>query len=214
MGQPETLVQKAIAQLGQAEIVSDITTSPSTKAEKLSQLFYADERQRIIAKHNWSWATKRRVLTDVTATEAKDGWAYAYTLPSSVLRVIAIDLGFRRGEDPPGFDPANPTLPGASWTIEEDSAGTGRVLLCDIEGAVIVCVEDVTSLTQWDRDAYDALLWAMAFKLAMPLTSKSDLATLAKSMAEETLNRAIADDANESRPDHQKTSEIITSRAW
>jgi hypothetical protein len=210
---PETVVQMAVGNLGQTETVSSIS-SPQTKAEKLGALWYDYERKRILAKHNWSWATKRKALTDATATELKSGWSYAYTLPSSVLRVIAIDLGFRNSEDPAGFDPVNPTLPGASWTIEEDSAGTGRVLLCDIQSTVIVCIEDVITLDQWDRDAVEALAWALSFRLAMPLTGKTDFATLSKQMAEETLNRAIADDVNEGRHDTQRQSEIIASRAW
>jgi hypothetical protein len=72
----------------------------------------------------------------------------------------------------------------------------------------------VSTLDQWDRDAVEALAWALSFRLAMPLTGKTDFATLSKQMAEETLNRAIADDVNEGRHDIQRQSEIITSRAW
>lgn len=214
MATPESIAQMALAHIGQTETVSDITTSPSTKAEVLGQIFFTAVRDRVNAKHNWTWATKRAVLTDVTATQAKDGWSYAYSLPSDLLRVVAIDLGYRSGEDPPGFDPVNPTLPGASWAIEQNAAGTARVLLCDIESASLVYVARVTDLNSWDPDALEALTWALAFEYAMPMSVKSDFAQLAKSMRDECLNRAIADDANELRPDHAHTSEIITSRAW
>jgi hypothetical protein len=211
---PESVVQMAVANLGETTTVSDITTSPSTKAEKFGQLFYTVERDRINAKHNWSWATRRAALTDVTSTQAKFGWSYAYTLPADILRVIGIDLGYRSGPDAPGLDPVNPTLPGASWAIEMNAAGTARILLCDIEAASLAYVARVTDLTLWDPDAVEALVWGMSFRLAMPLSVKADYATLAKQMSEEKLNRAIADDANEAHPDHLQTSEIVTSRAW
>lgn len=212
---PESVTQMAIANLGETTAVSDITTTPTTKAEKVGQLFYATVRDRLNAKHNWSWATRRATLTDVTATEAKSGWSYAFTLPSDLLRFIAIDLGYRSGPDPVGFDPVNPTLPGASWAIEANAAGTGRVLLTDIGPPNIgVYVARITDLTKWDPDAIEALTWAMSASMAMPLSVKPDYATLATQMAERTLFRAIADDANETRPDHESTSEIISSRVW
>jgi hypothetical protein len=209
----ETVLQMALANLGQTEVVTSIT-SPVSKAEKLGAIFFDRTRDRILAKHNWSWATRRALLTDVTTTEAKDGWSYAYTFPSDMVRFIAIDLGYRAGPPPAGFDPVNPTLPGARWAIEMNAAGTGRVLLTDVQAAVGVYTAKVTNVDLWDPDAIDALAWALAAKLVMPLAVKADYAQLAERMARDTLANAIADDANEAYPDPEKTSEIITSRIW
>jgi hypothetical protein len=210
---PENVLQMAVGHLGQTEIVSSIT-SPTTKAEKLGALWFDRTRNRINAKHNWSWATRRATLTDVTSTESREGWTFAYTLPADFLRFVAIDLGYRSGPPPAGLDPANPTLPGARWAIEMNTAGTGKILLCDIEGAVGVYVAKVTTLDLWDEDAIEALTLALTEKLAMPLTSKADWAQLAKAAAKDVLDKAIADDADEANPDPQTTSEIITSRIY
>jgi hypothetical protein len=95
-----------------------------------------------------------------------------------------------------------------------NTAGTGKVLLCDIEDAVGVYVAKVTTLDLWDEDAIEALTLALTEKLAMPLTSKADWAQLAKAAAKGVLDNAIADDADEANPDPETTSEIITSRFY
>lgn len=209
------VVQMAVAHLGQTETVTNIS-SPTTKAEKLGLLFYAYVRDRLLAKHDWSFATRRAALTDVTATEAKDGWSYAYTLPSDLLRVIAIDLGFRRGSEPAGLDPVHPNLPGAKYVIEANAAGTGRVLLTDIGGATVKVVYSarITNLDLWDLDVVEVLAWAVAARLAMPMTTKPEVAEFAERMSRQLFAEAVADDANEQRVDPQETSEIITARAW
>lgn len=207
----ENIIQMAVANLGQTEVVTSIS-APSSKAEKLGALYYDTVLTRLLAKHNWSWATRRAVLTDVTATELKLGWSYAYTFPADMVRFIDIDLGYRSGPDVPGLDPVNPTLPGASWVIEMNAAGTGKILLCDIQNASGVYVAKITNLTLWDPDAIDALTWQCSKVLAAPLTAKPEFVAQARDIAESVLNRAIADDANEAHPDHIYTSEIITSR--
>lgn len=209
---PENIVQMAVANLGETTTVNSIST-PVTKAEKFGALYYSLVRDRILAKHNWSWATRRATLTDVTATEARSGWTYAYTLPSDLLRFIDIDLGYRSGPDAPGLDPQNPTLPGASWALEMNMAGTGRVLLSDIKGAIGVYTAQVTNLALWQPEPLDALIWNLSASLSMPLSAKPEFAQLSQAMAERVLLRAIANDSNESKPDHISTSEIITARS-
>jgi hypothetical protein len=104
---PESVVQMAVANLGETTAVverHDLAAVEGRKARRSCSTTY--ERKRILAKHNWSWATKRKTLTDATATEAEGAAGPTRTrFPSSVLRVIAIDLGFRNSEDPAGFDP-------------------------------------------------------------------------------------------------------------
>lgn len=213
----ENIVQMAAANIGSSEVVTNIST-PTTKLEQLGALFYATVRDRILAAHNWSWATRRATLTDVTAAEITTpkrlGWAYAYTLPSDLVRFIDLDLGYRSGPAAATYDPNEPNQLGARWTLEMNTAGTGKVLLCDISGAVGVYTARITTLSLWDLDAIDALVWAMSFALAMPMAVKSEYAQLAERMASLSLLKAIADDANEAKPDPASTSEIITVRSW
>ena len=212
---PEQVVQMALAHLGQTETVSSIT-SPSTKGEILGALFYPRVRDRLLTKHNWSWATRRAALTDVTSTEGRSGWSYAFTLPTDLLRVIGIDLGYRSGPEPAGFNPLDPTLPSAPWAMEMNSAGTGKVLLTDVAAATVVYTASITSLDLWRPDAIEALTFMLAARLAMPLTVKADLMQLAETAARKYLDEAIASDANEARPDpvQTATSQIIAARAW
>jgi hypothetical protein len=207
----EIILQMAAANLGETTTVASLAT-PTTKTEKLGVLFLEPTRDRFLAKHNWSFATKRLPLTDITATEPREGWTHAYDLPADLLRVVEIDLGYRAGPPPTGFDPVHPTLPGARWAIE--TAGGKRILLCDIEGASLVYVARITDYALWDPDAVEAFIWMLSAKLAMPLSTSPEIAKLAETMARQTLAEAIADDANEARPDPVRDSEIIAARSW
>lgn len=201
----------AVANLGETTPVNSIT-SPATKAEKLGQLFFDTTRDRVLAKNGWSFARRYAALVDVTTTEARDDWSFAYELPSDSLRVLAIDVG-RFPVDFPAFEPGVSDNLAPSWEISLSADGTKRLLFCDVGEASVAYTARVTDLSLWDLDAIETLSWFLAAKMAMPLTSKPDLAQMAEKMARQTALESVADDANEAKPDRQPDSEYIRARS-
>jgi hypothetical protein len=207
------VVQMAVANLGQTEIVTSLAP-PVTKAERLAALFYEPTLLALLSKHDWRWARRRATLNAVPNL-LRAGWAFVYELPVDCARPVAIDLGFRGGPSPLAYDPRYPTLPGARWSIEMNDAGNGRVLCCDVPNAVLVYTAKVLDPTLWDPMFLEAFSWALAARIAMPLTGKMDLASGAVQMSLTFIDSAIAADANEALPDPASgTSEIISVRRW
>jgi hypothetical protein len=204
----ETVLQMALANLGQTEVVTSIT-SPVSKAEKLGAIFFDRTRDRILAKHNWSWATRRALLTDVTTTEAKD-WLVATPTRSraDMVRFIAIDLGYRAGEDsacrfrPRQSDSARRPLGHRDERCWQPDASFSPTSRQPASSASIPRRSANVDQVGPGRDRRLIWHWALAAKLVMPLAVKADYAQLAEAAwREDTLANAIADDANEAHPD-------------
>jgi hypothetical protein len=196
------VVQMALGALGETTSIASLT-SPVTKAEKLGVLFYSRTRDRLMARHNWSWATRRAELLLLTDHE-RTGWGYCYALPDDCLRVIDLDTGYR------AVGKAVPT----PWAIEMNDAGSGRILCCDLAPASLAYVARVTDPSLWSNSFTDALIFELASRLAMPMSIKSELASSLFQAATLSFSAALADDLNEQQPDSQPDSEIITARSW
>lgn len=198
------IIQMALAEVGETTTVASLT-SPVTKAEKLAVLFYERTRDLVLRRVAPRFATRRAALVLLEDHE-RDGWAYCYQLPTDLLRVLAVDLGYRGGHLAPAADPR--------WAIEADNLGTGRILCCDVEDAQLVYIARMEDPAAWDPSFTEAIVWALAAKLAMPLSVKPELAQKAVAMARQALEEASADTANESNPDPLPDSEFITGRSW
>lgn len=220
------IVQMALAEVGETTTIASLV-NPTTKGEKLGVLFYERTRDRMLRKLSPQWAVRRAALVQLTDHE-RAGWSYVYALPTDLLKVVDLDLGYRAGSQGMGtlyasslsgvpYDPSAPAtpLPAAAWAIEANNTATGKVLCCDLApGCSLVYIAQLVDPTLWSPDFTEAVLWGVAAKLAMPLAVKPDLAARAEQMARQTLAEAIADDANEQRPDRQPDSEIISARSW
>jgi hypothetical protein len=196
------IVQMALGALGETTTIASLA-SPVTKSEKLGVLFFARTRDRLMARHNWSWATRRAELLRLT-DHVRYGWGYCYALPSDFLRSIDLDTGYRAtGKSVP-----------TPWAIEMNDTATGRILCCDLSPASLAYVARVTDPSLWSNAFADALIFELASRLAMPMAIKPELATTLFQAATLSFNQALASDLNEQVPDRQPDSEIITTRSW
>ena len=121
------------------------------------ELMWDRARRSTLRDYPYRFAVRRMRLPEKEMPDVYElEWEYCYGLPDTVLKVVRVHDGRRRGVN---------KMPFAIQRGDE-----GEILLCDVGQAMIDAVVDVEDITQWD----DAFVSAMARKLAclicVPLT--------------------------------------------
>lgn len=143
----------ALSHLGDIANISDLNEG-SSQADHCRN-FYPIARDLCMEMNAWDFATRRAVLALLSDAPASS-WTYAYALPASCLRVLAVlDTN---------FDERN-TLP---YIIESQDDGS-RVLYTNQVSATIRYTAKVTDTTQFPPLLLDTLGWLLASYLAGPI---------------------------------------------
>lgn len=205
------ICNRALLRVGQRETIETLDDG-STAAASLKAI-YDDTRDIVLVAHPWPFATVREALTEVTLStgetpvqgrtyvDARAGWEYAYQLPAECVHAQYLWTGIR-----------NPTsTQRVAFTTEYDQT-YGRVLLTDMEDAVLVYTLRVEDVRRYPSTFVDALAWALAADLAMAQPKKQDLARYCENQYRFALARAAASTANEAQPDQPHDSELIRER--
>lgn len=137
--------------------------SDNRKAAIHLNLCYDQVRRAVLRAHTWGFATKRAQLSAM-ATAPAFGFGNAFTLPSDFLRLVPA----------PGEDSNQ-----EKWKIE------GRALLSD-DGAPlnIVYIFDCQDPTLFDPLFVEALAYALAAEVAIPITQDKQLRAQMESASE------------------------------
>jgi hypothetical protein len=166
-------------------------TSEESVPAEACELWYENVRQTVLRAAHWNSARRfarlteeaeRNTATDWTSTAPNPGWLYSYDLPSSILAARYLTT----------FD---------QFDIGYDN--DGKVLNCNIGGDVstdapILCYTvDVTDVTLWEPDLYQAVVYGLAGHITMPLTGKVSRARMNFELANGLLMQARAQSANE-----------------
>jgi hypothetical protein len=90
------------------------------------------------------------------------------------------------------------------------------VILCNVSQAICVYTQNVTSTAVWDADFTEAVVFALAGRLAIPLTGDKKLAAMKYEMANAILRQARVGDANEglTMQDHVPDWMTVRGGAW
>ena len=146
-------------------------------------------RDSIIRSHPWNCCIKRETLAPDAATSQPD-WAYQFSLPSDVLRVISV--GEAGIEDP--------------YLVE------GRKILCDQNPLYLRYVYRNTDPTSWDAMLVRACELAMAAAMAYPITLSASVRDSMRQELEMHMRRARSVDGQEDPPQTFGDSYLIASR--
>jgi len=149
----------ALAKVSNNRIAS--LTEGSTAGDLCNEM-YGRIRDRLLRRHLWNF-NKRRVKLARLSEAPVFGWTYAYQLPSDWLRNIAVHA------DAAGRNPSQ------AYQVE------GRRILADHEDIWLVYGARVTDPNEFDEMFREALAYALAVELAVPLAKS---ATLRDRMAE------------------------------
>jgi hypothetical protein len=176
VGSPVDICNDALRRVGAATITS---LDDNTTEAKVCKGAYEDERDTLLDEHNWVFATTRFSLARDVA-EPDWGYSYAYTLPSTVIRVLSADDATLQGE--------------MDWQRE------GGKILCDNAGPIHVrAIQRVEDATTFPPTFADALSYAIAAEICVPLTGNHSLYRDLLAVAEKKATEAANRDASQGR---------------
>lgn len=181
----------ALAHLGDEATVASIDPPEGSAQATHCATFYPIARDALQEIHNWSFCTTRKALSLLVA-EPLIGWEYAYTRPSTAVKIVGIfQDGSTDDNDPQPFE------------TEALNDGT-EVIYTNVEDAVCRYTFQVTDPSKFSPLFVETLAWLLASHLAGPLlkgkvgreAAKSCLATagtyLAQAKGSDARQRRVA----------------------
>lgn len=170
---PEDIVNQALAAIGYPERISHL--NDGSRPARAAIEVYSQTRDAMLRTGDWPFARRTLPLTLIkgppppggyspaqpwTTAYPPPGWLYEYAFPTDCLLVGAILRA-------PGamFD-LNPQP--AVWRIDRDTtlATPAKVILCNTRSAIAVYTAQAIDPTQWEPAFIEALVKAIAAKLA------------------------------------------------
>lgn len=197
----------ALLRIGQLARITSLADE-STEAEACLTCWDL-ARDATLEAAAWPFATRRHALTAITDGE-RGAWAYAYSLPSDFIAARNLDIADE--DNPLG---AYNTNPGEAeqlvWRLEGD-ATLGRVLLTNVENAVLVYTAKVEQPARWSPMFRNALAYQLASDLAFGLAKNQRLGFSMLQAFEKFVRLAAASSFNQERAELPPESELINSR--
>lgn len=176
------IANMALSRIGTRATIADLTEN-STEARQVN-LWYATVRDELQSLVDWNF--NRVSVALAAAGTAPARWASSYAYPSDCLRMRRLDFG------------------GASWVcgspaagFEIASNGNATFLYCNEDQVTAVYAQRVTDAARFTPGFVLAFVDCLAASVAHAITQKADLAERLARRAQDRVERAIADSANE-----------------
>lgn len=171
-----------------ATMINDL--SDDTKEAILCNEQYAKARDQLLSSHPWNFAiTRYQASADADLpTGWEDGeWAYAFTLPSDVLRILDIDTD-------------------SEWAKE------GEKLFTDYDPVFIKYIAQITDTTIYSKHFEKALAHELAVKICYALTQSATAVQALSALRDSAVAEARSLDAQEGSTRTVGASDFIDSR--
>ena len=172
----------ALSRLGTRATIADLTES-STEARQIN-LWYATVRDELQSLVDWNFNRVTQALAASGTPPAR--WSASYAYPSDCPRMRRLDLGastWQTGEPTSGFEIA--------------SNGSSTFLYCNEDRVTAVFAQRVVDPARFTPGFILAFVDCLAASIALAITQKADLAERLARQAQERIERALADGANE-----------------
>lgn len=192
MASEVTICNLALSHLGDSATVASIDPPEGSAQAEHCSLFYPVARNALLEMHNWKFATRRAVLA--ATSEDSFGWAYAYSAPAGVIKLLAV-LPYDADSDD------------ETQNFEVEGGTSSDIILTNQENAVVRFTSLVTDTTRFSALFTEALARLLSSYLAGPIYKGETGVAMAKScyqMFMVAYARAVASDSNQRkvRPDH------------
>lgn len=195
-----SLCNRALMKLGITAYITALTDT-TVEAETFNRLF-AEVRDAFLSASPWPFATKR--TTTLSQTTERDGWEFAYLLPTDCLQPRSIHM------QDSGRVVAAAGLR-LAFSIEQGT--TQNVLLCDVEEPLLIYTVRATAYDLYHPIAKEALMYRLAAEAALPLTGKRELEADMQQRAAIAFNEAVAAVFEGQQEDPMPDSETILVRS-
>lgn len=172
----------ALSRLGTRATIADLTEN-STEARQIN-LWYATVRDELLSLVDWNFNRVTQALAASGTPPAR--WSASYAYPSDCLRMRRLEFcasTWMWGEPARGFEIA--------------SNGSGTFLYCNEDRVTAVFAQRVVDPVRFPPGFVLAFVDCLAAAIAHAITQKADLAERLARRAQDRIERAIADSANE-----------------
>lgn len=191
---------KALLRCGVTARISD--PAEGSRESKVIDDVWDETYRLLLEDHGWAWAT-RRVVPALAEEQPNAEWGFRYVLPTDCALVLKIQGSARNA----GFGQA------VKWQPEGDPVSGQAGILTDERDPVLVYVSSEIPITHWPANFADALAWALANEIAMPLSDDADVAIATAKLAFIGISKCKARDANNRERDNEPDNELIRSRS-
>lgn len=172
----------ALSHIGNHSRIQSLTEE-SAEADRCG-LIYEETRDQVLRDHHWGFATKYVTLAD--AGTPPSVWEYKYAYPNDCLKARYI------------IDPTSRNKNRAiAYQVGADDSGSGRVIYTNQATATLCYTAEVTDPSAFDVSFANALSYALAAKLAMPVANSKELTREMQAMYESVLLNAKTQSNNE-----------------
>jgi hypothetical protein len=232
------VTNRALQAIGTRSTIASM--SEGSNESNNASLCYATTRQELIRSAPWNFATATATLALLKSAPGTvetpsfpaagvwstayppPGWSYEYAYPADCLRarkVVGNYMPVQTGSVPL-FPFANTSplpfweLPGQRFQVTTDLDVNNNPMSCilaNIDQAILCYLRDIAIEDIWDPLFTDAMVQALAGKLALALTGDKQLAEQRFKMANEAVIEARAADANEGLTVMNHEAEWITA---
>lgn len=189
---PVQIVNSALILIG-AEPINSL--SDTSKSAKIANRMYDLLRKEVLLSHPWNFAVARKELSATVNTPEYD-YAYEYTLPSDVLRVLDTNLPI-----------------GEPWEIGLNPATGDKVLMTDSSSIKIKYIKDLTDTTLFTPTFEQALAARMAAHFAYSLVQSASLQQNMYAFYKDLLSSARSFDAQEMSNQELEANEWLDVRS-
>lgn len=141
----------------------------------------------------WNFAVTRVTLADIG--DPPFGWGYRYRYPNDCINALGI-VGATGRVEPPE----------ARVKFEVQYEADGRVILTDVEEAVLVYVKRINEVERWPSAFVEAMAYRLASMIIMPLKNDMQMRNDLLGLAEQFAQIAMAASLNEAEPDNPALS--------
>jgi hypothetical protein len=221
----------ALARLGDTDnFIQDLATDTSEEGMLLNT-FYPNQRDSLLAALWWPFATRRAQLAQLVGEPPRAGWSYVYGLPvdcltpryiyPSGLATQAQSLappptmlyGVYTNPRTPRPDQRVPFVIEASMQSDaQNNFRDDQVLLCDYLTPTLIYTSKITNPEKFPPVFGDALAWAIAKEIALPLTKKPSLKKECEAEFERAWKIALSVAFNAEQEDSLPDSEFVAGR--
>jgi hypothetical protein len=196
------IANMALSRLGTRATIADLTEN-STEARQIN-LWYATIRDDLQGMLDFNFNRVTRALSSSGTPPAR--WAYSYAYPADCLKMWRLDFAggwyWHRWN-------------GLAIPFEIASDGVNQFLLCNDSVTTAVFGQRVTDPAQFSSAFILAFVDCLAAATAHAITQKADLAERLARHAQDRVEKAMADSANEqSSTDRFQVAESLAVRGY
>ena len=190
------IAKLALQHIGDRWDISDLTEA-TPEAEQVN-LVFDDTRDALLRQHPWNFGKKYASPATLSGT-VPGNWTYMYAYPTDAVRVNGI------------IDPVETGTP-IKFEVARNASDV-KVVLTDQEDAEFFYTARITDTVQFDPEFTMALSYALAARLAMPLTGERAIMGDMDTLARNIVNSAWETDSNEGIEEDLPEATWIQARA-